>query len=105
MTFDFENPAVVQIDGVDGSPHPRPMQVGSEKERQREVAKTAGMPITEFEGTSNPYIDYESIDLLLSLQHPRSAGYDEMCFIIMGQGERTAVQGHLFRTVQRQNEN
>lgn len=96
MTFDFENPAVVQIDGVDGSPHPRPMQVGSEKERQREVAKTAGMPITEFEGTSNPYIDYESIDLLLSLQHPRSAGYDEMCFIIMGQAKELLFKATYF---------
>jgi len=96
MTFEFEIPDVVQIDGVDGSPYPRPMQIGSEKERQQEVAKTAGMPITEFEGTSNPYIDYESIDLLLSLQHPRSPGYDEMCFIIMGQAKELLFKATYF---------
>ena len=62
MSFEFEIPDVVQIDGVDGSPLPRPMDVGSEKARQAEVSKTEGMPITEFKGTSNPYIDYESID-------------------------------------------
>ncbi len=62
------------------------MDIRSEDERQKEVAETEGAPITIFGGNSNPYIDYESIDLLLSLQHPRSGGYDEMCFIIMGQG-------------------
>lgn len=96
MSFEFEIPDVVQIDGVDGSPQPRPMHVGSEKERQEEVAKTAGMPITEFEGKSNPYIDYESIDLLLSLQHPRSEGYDEMCFIIMGQAKELLFKAAYF---------
>ena len=87
MSFEFEIPDVVQIDGVDGSPHPRPMQMGSEKDRASEVTKTAGEPMTKFQGNSNPYIDYESVDLLLSLQHPRSSGYDEMCFIIMGQAK------------------
>ncbi|MGI9203959.1 MAG: tryptophan 2,3-dioxygenase [Woeseiaceae bacterium] len=96
MSFEFDNPDIVQIDGVDGSPYPRPMQVGSEKARQDEVAKTAGMPITEFEGKSNPYIDYESIDLLLSLQHPRSGGYDEMCFIIMGQAKELLFKSAYF---------
>ena len=87
MSFEFEIPEIVQIDGVDGSPQPRPMDVKSEKERQSKTVSTEGVPITEFRGTSNPYIDYESIDLLLSLQHPRSDGYDEMCFIIMGQAK------------------
>jgi tryptophan 2,3-dioxygenase len=96
MSFEFEIPDVVQIDGVDGSPHPRPMHVGSEKARQEEVARTAGMPITEFEGKSNPYIDYESVDLLLSLQHPRSDGYDEMCFIIMGQAKELLFKAAYF---------
>jgi tryptophan 2,3-dioxygenase len=96
MSFKFEIPDVVQIDGVDGSPQPRPMNVGSEKARQEEVAKTAGMPITEFRGTSNPYIDYESIDLLLSLQHPRSGGYDEMCFILMGQAKELLFKSLYF---------
>jgi tryptophan 2,3-dioxygenase len=96
MSFKFEIPEVVQIDGVDGSPHPRPMDVGSEKARQREVARTDGMPITDFEGNSNPYIDYESIDLLLSLQHPRSSGYDEMCFIVMGQAKELLFKAAYF---------
>jgi tryptophan 2,3-dioxygenase len=96
MSFEFEIPDVVQIDGVDGSPYPRPMHVGSEKARQEEVARTAGMPITEFEGKSNPYIDYESVDLLLSLQHPRSDGYDEMCFIIMGQAKELLFKAAYF---------
>jgi len=96
MSFKFEIPDVVQIDGVDGSPQPRPMDVGSEMARQEEVSKTKGMPITEFQGTSNPYIDYESIDLLLSLQHPRSSGYDEMCFIIMGQAKELLFKSVYF---------
>jgi len=96
MSFKFETPEVVRIDGVDGSPQPRQMNVGSEKQRQDEVAKTAGAPITEFAGTSNPYIDYESIDLLLSLQHPRSSGYDEMCFIIMGQAKELLFKSVYF---------
>lgn len=96
MSFTFEIPDIVQIDGVDGSPQPRPMDVGSEKERQRETAKTKGLPIADFEGTSNPYIDYESIDLLLSLQHPRSDGYDEMCFIIMGQAKELLFKSLYF---------
>lgn len=96
MSFEFEIPEVVQIDGVDGSPQPRPMDVGSEKSRQASVAKTRGVPITTFEGTSNPYIDYESIDLLLSLQHPRSDGYDEMCFIIMGQAKELLFKALYF---------
>jgi tryptophan 2,3-dioxygenase len=96
MSFEFVIPNIVDPDGVDGSPHPRPMSVGSEKLRQQEVAKTEGMPITEFKGTSNPYIDYESIDLLLSLQHPRSEGYDEMCFIIMGQAKELLFKAAYF---------
>lgn len=96
MSFKFEIPDVVNIDGVDGSPHPRPMDIGSEKSRQEKVSTTQGMPITEFAGTSNPYIDYESIDLLLSLQHPRSSGYDEMCFIMMGQAKELLFKSAYF---------
>ena len=96
MSFKFEIPDVVDIAGVDGSPDPRPMDVGSEKARQEETAKTKGVPIADFEGTSNPYIDYESVDLLLSLQHPRSEGYDEMCFIIMGQAKELMFKSLYF---------
>jgi len=87
MIFDFEIPDIIDIEKVDGSPKPRKMMVGSETARQETVKMTEGQPITEFEGNTNPYIDYESVDLLLSLQHPRSEGYDEMCFIIMGQSK------------------
>ena len=87
MTFDYKIPEIIDIEKVDNSPKPRPMLLGSEAARQEKVKTTAGEPITEFEGNANPYIDYESVDLLLSLQHPRSEGYDEMCFIIMGQAK------------------
>lgn len=85
MSFEFVIPEIVDIDGVDGSPHPRKMDIGSDEGRREKVVETKGDPITDFQENSNPYIDYESVDLLLSLQHPRSEGYDEMCFIIMGQ--------------------
>ena len=87
MIFDFEIPDIIDIEKVDGSPKPRKMTIGSEASRQETVKMTEGQPITEFEGNTNPYIDYESIDLLLSLQHPRSQGYDEMFFIVMGQSK------------------
>ena len=85
MNFKYVIPEIVDINEVDNSPHPRPMEIGSEEERQRQVKETDGQPITEFKGNTNPYIDYQSVDLLLSLQHPRSKGYDEMCFIVQGQ--------------------
>ena len=47
----------------------------------------------EYEGNANPYIDYQSIDMLLSLQHPRSQGYDEMCFFVMGQTKELLFRG------------
>jgi len=85
MNFKYVIPEIVDINEVDNSPHPRPMEIGSEEDRQRQVKETDGQPITEFKGNANPYIDYQSVDLLLSLQHPRSKGYDEMCFIVQGQ--------------------
>jgi len=85
MNFKYVIPEIVDINEVDNSLHPRPMDIGSEEERQRQVKETDGQPITEFKGNANPYIDYQSVDLLLSLQHPRSKGYDEMCFIVQGQ--------------------
>lgn len=78
-------PHLIDPDGVEASPYARPMPMGSETEREQAVVETGGRPMTEFAGRSNPYIDYQSIDLLLSLQHPRSPGHDEMCFIVMGQ--------------------
>lgn len=81
----FEIPEIVNPSGVEGSPHRRPMNYTTDETRESTVKETGGQPRIDFEGTSNPYINYESIDLLLSLQHPRSEGYDEMCFILSGQ--------------------
>jgi tryptophan 2,3-dioxygenase len=47
--------------------------------------RAGGCPITDFSGDSTPYIDYQSIDVLLSLQHPRSQAPSELTFYIMGQ--------------------
>jgi len=96
MSFEFVIPEIVDPDGVDGSPHPRRVDPLGEKDRQEKVVETEGEPITDFRGNSNPYIDYESIDLLLSLQHPRSEGYDEMCFIIMGQAKELLFKSLYF---------
>lgn len=63
----------------------RPMPVTTDDSRAYTAEATAGKPMVDFAGRSNPYVDYQSIDLLLSLQHPRSEGYDEMCFFVMGQ--------------------
>ncbi|MBT6032099.1 MAG: tryptophan 2,3-dioxygenase [Kordiimonadaceae bacterium] len=96
MSFEFVIPDIVDPKGVDGSPYPRSMDVLDDQDRAKAVVETKGEPQTEFQGTSNPYIDYESIDLLLSLQHPRSAGYDEMCFIIMGQAKELLFKSLYF---------
>lgn len=53
--------------------------------REAMVKTTAGEPMVNFAGKSNPFIDYHRNDLLLSLQHMRSTGHDEMVFIIMTQ--------------------
>ena len=102
MIFDFEIPDIIDIEKVDGSPKPRKMTIGSEASRQETVQMTEGQPITKFEGNTNPYIDYESVDLLLSLQHPRSQGYDEMCFIVMGQIKEMLFRGFHFEIVNAQ---
>jgi tryptophan 2,3-dioxygenase len=64
---------------------PRPMMKGSDADRDAAVRLYDGQPGVDFDGTSNPYNNYQSIDLLLSLQHLRSDGYDEHCFYLMGQ--------------------
>ena len=78
-------PEIVDPSGVNASPHARPMPVTTDHSRAYTAQATGGAPMVDFSGTSNPYVDYQSIDLLLSLQHPRSQGYDETCFFIMGQ--------------------
>lgn len=78
-------PHIVDIGGVNASAEARPMPMTTDTTRAETVQSTGGAPLVDFAGTSNPYVDYQSIDLLLSLQHPRSPGYDETCFFIMGQ--------------------
>ncbi len=95
-------PLVVDPDGVDASPRARPMPVTTDETRAATVSETGGEPLLDFEGTSNPYIDYQSIDLLLSLQHPRSDGYDEMCFFVMGQVKELLFRGLHFELVNAQ---
>ena len=78
-------PKIVDPSGVSPGLQARPMPGTSDQSRAYTAQTTGGKPMVDFEGTSNPYVDYQSIDLLLSLQHPRSEGYDEMCFFVMGQ--------------------
>ncbi|MEM8922091.1 MAG: tryptophan 2,3-dioxygenase family protein [Actinomycetota bacterium] len=98
-TFDPFLPRIVDPDGVDPSPHARPMPTTTDASRAAAAAETGGEPMVDFGGTSNPYIDYQSIDLLLSLQHPRSEGYDEMCFFVMGQVKELLFRGLHFELV------
>jgi len=86
-------PQIVDPAGVDDAAAPRPMPMTTDESRLETVEETGGAPLTDFDGTSNPYIDYQSIDLLLSLQHPRSEGYDEMCFFVMGQVKELLFKG------------
>lgn len=92
-TYKPVRPQIVDPAGVDGSPHARPMPTTTDESRAATAADTGGEPMVDFAGTSNPYIDYQSIDLLLSLQHPRSGGYDEMCFFVMGQVKELLFRG------------
>ncbi|WP_228561503.1 tryptophan 2,3-dioxygenase [Catenulispora rubra] len=64
---------------------PRRVEIATVAVREAQAQKTGGKPMLDFEGESTPYIDYESIDVLLSLQHPRSPVHDEMAFYIAGQ--------------------
>ncbi len=86
-------PHIVDVAGVNPSPHARPLPTTSDASRAYTVQETGGKPMVDFSGTSNPYVDYQSIDLLLSLQHPRSQGYDEMCFFVMGQVKELMFRG------------
>ncbi len=62
-------------------------EIGTSTHSSREAAvqETAGQPMVAFEGKSNPFVDYHRNDLLLSTQHMRSEGHDEMVFILMTQ--------------------
>ncbi|MGI9611869.1 MAG: tryptophan 2,3-dioxygenase [Acidimicrobiales bacterium] len=101
-TFEPYFPQVVDPSGVVASTEARPLVETTDDSRAAMVAETGGVPMIDFEGTSNPYIDYQSIDLLLSLQHPRSSGYDEMCFFVMGQVKELLFRGLHFELVNAQ---
>lgn len=57
----------------------------SERERRERAEQTGGRPLRDWSAGSTPYIDYQSIDTLLSLQHPRTGERSEMTFFVMGQ--------------------
>ena len=86
-------PQIIDPAGVNASAAARPMPVTTDASRTYTVPQTAGKPLVDFGGTSNPCVDYQSIDPLLSLQHPRSAGYDELCFFVMGQVKELLFKG------------
>lgn len=78
-------PKLVDPNAVDCSNKKRPMSVSSDETRAYTAQGTAGQPLVDFDGKSNDYVAYQFIDLLHTLQIPRSQGYDETCFIVMGQ--------------------
>lgn len=86
-------PRIVDPSGVAPGLSPRPMPITTDASRAATAEQTAGLPMVDFAGTSNPYNDYQSVDLLLSLQHPRSGAYDEHCFFVMGQVKEMLFKG------------
>ncbi len=86
-------PKLIDSAQVHASVYPRPMGKTTDETRAQMVEATGGEPMVDFDGHTNPYIDYQSIDLLLSLQHPRSDGYDEMSFFVMGQVKELLFRG------------
>lgn len=86
-------PDLIDDRQVNASTRPRSMGMTSASSREAVAQDTNGEPLLDFSGTSNPYVDYQSIDLLLSLQHPRSDGYDEFCFFVMGQVKELLFRG------------
>jgi len=61
------------------------VSISTNESREETVKSTSGEPLIAFDGKSNPFIDYHRNDLLLSIQHMRSEGHDEMVFILMTQ--------------------
>jgi len=96
------NTQIVDPLGVNTSIAARPMEMGSNESRNAIVKETSGEPTVDYIGKTNPYIDYQSIDILLSLQHPRSDGYDELSFIVMGQVKELLFKGLHFELVNAQ---
>jgi tryptophan 2,3-dioxygenase len=86
-------PFIVDAQGVECSNVPRDIGITTDATRLVVAVGNDGKPTAQFDGRSNPYIDYQFIDLLHTLQAPRSDGYDEMCFIVMGQVKELLFQG------------
>lgn len=80
-----QHPQIVDPAGVPPGIGARPMGTTTDASRAEAAYGTGGEPLVDFDGTSNPYNNYQSIDLLLSIQHLRSEAYDEHCFYLMGQ--------------------
>ncbi len=80
-----QHPLIVDPAGVQPGIGVRPMGTTTDASRAQTAYGTGGEPLVDFSGRSNPYNDYQSIDLLLSIQHLRSPAYDEHCFYLMGQ--------------------
>jgi tryptophan 2,3-dioxygenase len=57
----------------------------TEAERRNRASRSAGDPARDWAPGSTPYIDYQSIDTLLDLQHPRTDERAEMTLFVMGQ--------------------
>jgi tryptophan 2,3-dioxygenase len=85
-------PHLVDPNGVNCSNEKRPMSVSTDETRAYTAQGTAGQPLVDFNGTSNDYVAYQFIDLLHTLQIPRSNGYDESCFLVMGQVKELLFQ-------------
>ncbi|MEV5509957.1 tryptophan 2,3-dioxygenase [Streptomyces orinoci] len=64
---------------------PPDLGLGSDAGRAATSQVTGGAPLLDFDGRSTPYIDYQSITVLLGLQHPRSTEPAELTFYILGQ--------------------
>ncbi|MBY8885366.1 tryptophan 2,3-dioxygenase [Streptomyces sp. PTM05] len=54
-------------------------------QRAARAAATGGCPVLTFDGARTPYIDYQSVDVLHSLQQPRSGAPAELTFYVLGQ--------------------
>jgi tryptophan 2,3-dioxygenase len=77
-------PQLVDPTGVNCSNQPRDIGITTDESRLYAAKQTDGQPQVQFGGTSNPYVDYQFIDLLHTMQAPRSNAYDETCFLVMG---------------------
>lgn len=59
------------------------IDTGNDGSHREKVKDTDGNPIVDFEGRSNPYLEHQRNDLLLSISHMRSEGHHEMVFLCM----------------------